>query len=656
MKNALRVCAVLCTVLTFLLGSALISVLETQTPLGTNAQAQLSLRASQQSKSELIQNFDTLVDRYAADGAQLLKVVADPEDFWHGKSIYVFGANSLSSDGETIDWFDPDKHGKKYPSRALGDSSLDGQYALAGSQEFVRAFENLAREQGMDVKVTSVNPVRVVYGAVTSSGSLTSLICLAVLFCTAIMGWLSVRSRTQNILLLNGYSPQRLQLRDAQDLLLLALPPAAVTALCMGCVEGFVYGVAHLPQLMGVTALIFAVFTVLMLVALLLINLMTWPSITAVGRREPAYRRFTVPSAIAKYAVVVLVACTIPGLVSSAQVSLGRSDSAAGWSLLSDQYTLRVNVPEATIRDEQALASYDQATVRALGSLESRNGVLLSYALENVKGLEGSGYDGALMVNRAYVDLLQQRLGLSFKKVEDSSFPGSQSLRAEYSFHQKDREDRGFTLLTVEDKTNSSGVKVPALSSQDSRLLNYKKPVLVVTESATQNLQPSFISAALTTGNIMVSQPASVRAAYNAKGIEQTLLSVDRAGEEHLYIAQLERNQYVAYLVGLAILCAALVIGTAINTYITLAARARNDFVLRTAGLPLRTIFSGYLLKEACIVCLCSAAGLVLLLVQGAEYAFSAMAAPLLYGTILALVLRLSFSRIFTATVHRRHV
>lgn len=656
MKNALRVCAVLCTVLTFLLGSALISVLETQTPLGTNVQAQLSLRASQQSKSELIQNFDALVDRYAADGAQLLKVVADPEDFWHGKSVYVFGANSLSSDGETIDWFDPDKHGKKYPSRALGDSSLDGQYALAGSQEFVRAFENLAREQGMDVKVTSVNPVRVVYGAVTSSGSLTSLICLAVLFCTAIMGWLSVRSRTQNILLLNGYSPQRLQLRDAQDLLLLALPPAAVTALCMGCVEGFVYGVAHLPQLMGVTALIFAVFTVLMLIALLLINLMTWPSINAVGRREPAYRRFTVPSAIAKYAVVVLVACTIPGLVSSAQVSLGRSDSAAGWSLLSDQYTLRVNVPEATIRDEQALASYDQATVRALGSLESRNGVLLSYALENVKGLEGSGYDGALMVNRAYVDLLQQRLGLSFKNVEDSSFPGSQSLRAEYSFHQKDREDRGFTLLTVEDKTNSSGVTVPALSSQDSRLLNYKKPVLVVTESATQNLQPSFISAALTTGNIMVSQPASVRAAYNAEEIGQTLLSVDRAGEEHLYIAQLERNRYVAYLVGLAILCAALVIGTAINTYITLAARARNDFVLRTAGLPLRTIFSGYLLKETCIVCLCSAAALVLLLVQGAEYAFSALAAPLLYGTILALVLRLSFSRIFTATVHRRHV
>ncbi len=656
MKNALRVCAVLCTVLTFLLSSALISVLETQTPLGTNVQAQLSLRASQQSKSELIQNFDALVDRYAADGAQLLKVVADPEDFWHGKSVYVFGANSLSSDGETIDWFDPDKHGKKYPSRALGDSSLDGQYALAGSQEFVRAFENLAREQGMDVKVTSVNPARVVYGAVTSSGSLTSLICLAVLFCTAIMGWLSVRSRTQNILLLNGYSPQRLQRRDAQDLLLLALPSAAVTALCMGCVEGFVYGVAHLPQLMGVTALIFAVFTVLMLVALLLINLMTWPNINAVGRREPAYRRFTVPSAIAKYVVVVLVACTIPGLVSSAQVSLGRSDSAASWSLLSDQYTLRVNVPEATIQDEQALASYDQATVRALGSLESRNGVLLSYALENVKGLEGSGYDGALMVNRAYVDLLQQRLGLSFKKVEDSSFPGSQSLRAEYSFHQKDREDRGFTLLTVEDKTNSSGVTVPALSSQDSRLLNYKKPVLVVTESATQNLQPSFISAALTTGNIMVSQPASVRAAYNAEGIEQTLLSVDRAGEEHLYIAQLERNRYVAYLVGLAILCAALVIGTAINTYITLAARARNDFVLRTAGLPLRTIFSGYLLKEACIVCLCSVAALVLLLVQGAEYAFSALAAPLLYGTILALVLRLSFNRIFTATVHRRHV
>ena len=67
-----------------------------------------------------------------------------------------------------------------------------------------------------------------------------------------------------------------------------------------------------------------------------------------------------------------------------------------------------------------------------------------------------------------------KRLGLSFKNVEDSNFPGSQSLRAEYSFHQKDREDRGFTLLTVEDKTNSSGVKVPALSSQDSRLLNYK--------------------------------------------------------------------------------------------------------------------------------------------------------------------------------------
>ena len=167
----------------------------------------------------------------------------------------------------------------------------------------------------------------------------------------------------------------------------------------------------------------------------------------------------------------------------------------------------------------------------------------------------------------------------------------------------------------------------------------------MVTESATQNLQPSFISAVLDyRANVMVSQPASVRAAYNARS-GQTPLSVDRAGEEHLYIAQLERNQYVAHLSGPSNSLCGTHIGTAINTYITLAARARNDFVLRTAGLPLRTIFSGYLLKETCLVCLCSAAGVGTSSGAGAEYAFSAMAAPLLYGTILALVLRLSFNR-----------
>ena len=50
-----------------------------------------SLRSSQQSKSELIQNFDTLVDRLRCPmGAQLLKVVADPKILAR-KSIYVLG-------------------------------------------------------------------------------------------------------------------------------------------------------------------------------------------------------------------------------------------------------------------------------------------------------------------------------------------------------------------------------------------------------------------------------------------------------------------------------------------------------------------------------------------------------------------------------------
>ena len=194
-------------------------------------------------------------------------------------------------------------------------------------------------------------------------------------------------------------------------------------------------------------------------------TLMTWPSINAVGRREPAYRRFTVPSAIAKYAVVVLVVCTIPGLVSSAQMSLGGSDAAVGWSLLSDQYTFTSERAEATIRDRTGARLLRPGHSACFGSL---NHGTVFFCLMRWKTLRvWKAVDG----RRSYGE--PRVCGPS---AATSWLCRSRTLRiaisldlslwcAEYSFHQKDREDRGIYLLTVEDKPKLVGVKVPALSS-----------------------------------------------------------------------------------------------------------------------------------------------------------------------------------------------
>lgn len=72
----------------------------------------------------------------------------------------------------------------------------------------VEVCEQAAREQRYGVKVTSVNPMRVVQALLVVSDDM-----YCVLFCTAIMGWLSV-VREQNILLLVRITPQNLQLKD----------------------------------------------------------------------------------------------------------------------------------------------------------------------------------------------------------------------------------------------------------------------------------------------------------------------------------------------------------------------------------------------------------------------------------------------------------
>src|SRR5579859_3312912 len=118
------------------LSGIVITTSESAFPWRTDYTASLSFTHSKVSKDQAIAELGSIADR---TGLRLAKVVADPNDFFNSRSLYVFGSRG-PSEPQDIDWFKPGMHGQLYPARDLGAASLNGPYVYSGSREAITEF------------------------------------------------------------------------------------------------------------------------------------------------------------------------------------------------------------------------------------------------------------------------------------------------------------------------------------------------------------------------------------------------------------------------------------------------------------------------------------------------------------------------------------
>lgn len=222
----------------------MMSTVEDAFPWGAEFKVSFDFTHSKISKDQAISDLDSLSD---ASGLRLAKVVADPDDFFNSRSLYVFG-RSAQQTPQDIDWFKPGMQGRLLPSQELGSASLNGPYVYSGSPDAVRGFLDWADSQGIERHVVAKNPVTVLSQALLETGAWLTFVTCAVLSATMVISWYVLRARARALKALSGAPGLKIAVGDLTSLLAAVGPPTVLGLLVSGAAVALQGKASHLPE------------------------------------------------------------------------------------------------------------------------------------------------------------------------------------------------------------------------------------------------------------------------------------------------------------------------------------------------------------------------------------------------------------------------
>ena len=319
------------------------------------------------------------------------------------------------------------------------------------------------------------------------------------------------------------------------------------------------------------------------------------------------------------------------------------------------------------------MASATRVSLRAIPSERNDGGI--SYAKEHIEKLideaerssillvsidvkqsmslsasECEGFDSYVIVNRAYLDLLDIGIGKSgsggsITQLEIDDVPetaieltglwGGDSANDDFSFWSYS----GSGLLAL-----------GANTSQGGRNVAYDNPLVILIEAPMSSLNyEGFTSALLSTGNVFFSDYDTLDELISATGSREFIASIDRLFEIAQLYAQIASSRANVLLAAILAACA-VVISMAIQSALSWSSLNRKRiFANRTSGKSYPRIALNNMKRMICIGAALIFASAAIEIACQMRYVTLSVAVPL----ILYLSAQLIFRGIFSSTVFR---
>lgn len=402
LKFLVRVTSLGIAVFLSVLAGIFISTTEETFPRGADYKTSLDFSQVQLSKDQVISELDSLAD---AAGLHLAKVVADPEDFFNARSLYVFGSEA-PSEPQNLAWFKAGMHGQLRSAHDLGNASLSGPYVYSGTSSAAAELTQWADTHGVKRNVSTKSTATVLSQALLNTGAwLTFLTCL-VLLITVVISWYVLRAKARSLKVLCGVPARKIALEDLFSLLRVTTIPALVGVAAATAVVVVQGKSSYLVPFALTSGAFLACAFVAMVACAVLVSVMTWPSVNGIASRKPPEGHFQRISEVLKAATLVLVTVTLPVVGASIAEATNLSHQNAQWEVLKDNVALRVSVrSDAEFVSRQAELHHLAAAAAKAGSLT------LSYAIkpeslvrQGEAGFQDlGGYDGMVMVSPSYL-------------------------------------------------------------------------------------------------------------------------------------------------------------------------------------------------------------------------------------------------------------
>jgi len=627
-------------------------------PWGTDHSASLDFSQSQLTKDEAIGELDSLVD---SSGLRLGKLVADPQNFLTSKSLYVFG-NAAGHGPKELNWFRAEMSGELRAASTLGDASLDGTYVYSGSDAATAGLIEWADEVGVQTTVAVKTIPAVLSYALLNTGAWLPLLTSILLLISLTVSWYVLRARARTIKVLNGTRVSSILAEDLTSLLRISIPPALLGfagALAVIAISG---KSPYLFQFASTTLAFLGFALAAMILSALLVSVMTWPTVAGIASRLPPERHFKLVSETLKVGTLILVAVSLPAVGSAIATASHLSDQGARWEALTGQVSVRVGTSSIEEFDAH-MPDMDKLIQDA-----STHGVLTFSFAQNAfdfPAIRAGGFEGLIMVNPAYLEAVGPIMGLSGQAGQPLGGQGTAVPLAELptdlteylssSFELWNREGRnleGMDKNFVPYRYTGSET-FPGLAPVAGEMENFKNPLIIVVDDPAATFNTSFLSSALSSGNLMVSDSKWLHKYLAKSALAEVVLSVDRVSDSGLYFSQQQSQTAGMRSLSYALVVLALVASIAVSAWIYALARGRRLFVQRTSGWAWARILVRRLVWEAALATAVATAVLVTSNVAERPEAWWTLGAIPIYITISAVLHLTAVKSVFSRRLAR---
>jgi len=594
LKLLVRITSLGIAVFLSVLGGIYISTAEEAFPRGSDFTASLDFSKIQLPKDQVISQLDAMAGE---SGLHLAKVVADPEDFFNGRSLYVFGSEAPKA-AQDLAWFKSGMHGQLLPAHELGPAPLSGPYVYSGPEVATTQLVQWLDAHGVKRVITEKSASAVLSQALLSTGAwLTFLTCL-VLLITLVISWYVLRARARSLKVLCGAPAGKVVLEDLLSLLRVVTVPALVGligALAFVALQG---KISYLMPFALTSSAFIACGLAMMMLCAWLVSMMTWPSVDGIASRLPPEKHFQRISEVLKAATLVLVTVTLPVVGASITEATNLSNQNAQWEFLKDNVSLRDSIRSDAEFETRLAEKHD------LVSEASKAGKLtLSYAVKPEDlGLKGAapsdlgGYDGVVFANSSYLQAISPVVGFTpssgnplggrGEKIAINALPAP---LVNYLSQQYPLLNRAGTNLDgIEERLvpfrYTGQEDFPALTQVLGEMVHFANPLVIVVDDPSETFNDHTIGAMMSTSNLTFSDSEWLRGYLAGHPLGNVVLSVDRISDAALYNSQLQNQSAGMKSLSFTLVLLALTMSTAVSALVYAISKARRLLVQRTSG------------------------------------------------------------------------
>ncbi len=589
LKNLTNVAALMISIFMALIAALYISMEDTSFPREATHSLSLSTADSPLTKTQIVSG---LSEQAASAPFLLYKVVAAEDDFYHGKSLYAFGADAPSSP-QKISWFTQGMHGELIAADKLGTASLDGQYAFNGTNAALAALQTWLNQNNIRVQAIEKTATEVLAIALFNTGAWIPTIAIVLLVISLVSSWYVLRTKSRTWKVLNGSKTGAILTEEVIELFKTILPYLIAGMALAGLVHLVRGNGAHVLSALTLQATFLALTLALIAFTGVILSIFTWPAIETIAERLPPERHFRGITEALKIVCVLLVGITTPTAAHSLALSQELASHGTTWAQLAHQVSPRLRVTTEEL--EQTSTQLVDLAQRA----DEANELGFSYTFDPAAdpSLVNGRYDGLILTNPHTLTLLSNASN-EFVKTELDATPQAVQNFLEESYPLWVKPEYAQMLTTTFALYEGNGTtRLPGLLPQHGRVKTFEHPLVVVIERPAELFSSEFVAATTTSTNLFFGETWLLEHIpdYN---LGDYVLSVDRIADAGLSEAQSQNETSTMQAISLGLQGFALLISVVVAAWVWVLYRSKRIFVQRTTGLSLAVILRHRMLWE----------------------------------------------------------